>query len=647
MTFTSFNPIQLPQVENNSGNNQLTIKQGQVFHGTIKKLYPDQTAEVQIGNHKMIAKLEAPLKAGDSYFLQVKSVTPQIELSLVSNTTGSLSTQAQINQLIESMNLPKSQEVQQLLNFFIKNEIPIVKEQLLDAIQWIKNLPQGVQKQEAFLALQKMINDKLPFQQNVFHALIFGAKTSGILQDIEAFSLAMEKDMSLPNEVKTTISNLLQKIATPMEGEIGGEVLKRAIQTLQNKNMNTETRLAMLNLLKDANILPKHATLENWQTTSFNQIAQQPNTLSQETNQINQQPNQISQQTDQLGQYASQIVQKLFTANGANIEQTIENVKNWVQNQPLTQDQKSALLNLLNHFQNGVKDRTSIEQFARMFHEKLIDVYLENGNNQLFSTDKNGITMKEQLLSLLKHTNGHEELHAHFLDLVRQSNDKSHVAIQNSLTQSEQLVQSTFDGKAVHFALKTILKSFGISYEAGLQNLDVEVVSNSLKPQLLSLMQNSEISQNVKDSAEVLLARLNGMQLASGEQNHQYQLIMQVPLQFFGKKMDATVQWNGRMMEDGKIDANFARILFYLNMETLEETVIDMQVQNRIVTIQVYNENTNLEHFADPLIKTLREGLGKLNYHLSGIFFKQFQKPEQKENKKKEAVEHSGVDIRI
>lgn len=642
MTFTSFNPIQLPQVENSSGNNQLTIKQGQVFHGTIKKLYPDQTAEVQIGNHKMIAKLEVPLKAGDSYFLQVKSVAPQIELSLVSNTTGSPSVQAQINQLIESMNLPKSQDVQQLLNFFIKNEIPIIKEQLQEAIQWIKTLPQGVQKEEALLALQKMINDKLPFQQNVFHALIFGAKTSGILQDINAFTLAMEKDTSLPNEVKTTISNMLQKIATPMEGEIGGEVLKRAIQTLQNHNVNVETRLAMLNLLKNANILPKHATLENWQMTSFNQITEQSNTISQQSNQFTQQSSQLGQ-----FQYASQIVQKLFTANEANIEQTIENVKNWVQNQPLTQDQKSILLNLLNNFQNGVKDRASIEQFARLFHQKLIEVFSAQGNNQLFSADKNEITMKEQLLSLLKQTDGQKGLHSQFLDLVSQSNDKAHAAIQNALTQSEQFLQSAFDGKAVHFALKTILKTFGISYEAGLQSQDVEAISNSLKPQLLSLMQNNEVAQNVKDSAEVLLARLNGMQLASGEQNHQYQLIMQVPLQFFGKKMDATVQWNGRMMENGKIDANYARILFYLNMETLEETVIDMQVQNRIVTIQVYNENTNLEHFAEPFIKSLKEGLGKHNYHLSGIFFKQFQNPEQKENKKKEVVEHSGVDIRI
>ena len=45
------------------------------------------------------------------------------------------------------------------------------------------------------------------------------------------------------------------------------------------------------------------------------------------------------------------------------------------------------------------------------------------------------------------------------------------------------------------------------------------------------------------------------------------------------------LEWNGRMKENGKIDSEFARIMFYLQLDTLEETVVDMQVQNRIVTI--------------------------------------------------------------
>ncbi len=67
MTSTSFNPI-AAQTQALSTNQPLAMKQGQLFHGTVKQLYPDQMAEIQVGQQKFVAKLEAPLKAGDTHF---------------------------------------------------------------------------------------------------------------------------------------------------------------------------------------------------------------------------------------------------------------------------------------------------------------------------------------------------------------------------------------------------------------------------------------------------------------------------------------------------------------------------------------------------------------------------------------------------
>ncbi len=162
-------------------------------------------------------------------------------------------------------------------------------------------------------------------------------------------------------------------------------------------------------------------------------------------------------------------------------------------------------------------------------------------------------------------------------------------------------------------ALKTVLKNLGISYEAALNNksADLQVIAHQLKPQLHTLLQDAQITPQLKEAAEMLMARMNGMQLVSGENGHQHQLIMQVPLEFFGRKMDATLQWNGRMKEDGKIDANYARILFYLQMESMKETVIDMQVQNRVVTVTVFNEHNDVVPLAEPLKAALKIGLAE------------------------------------
>jgi len=113
--------------------------------------------------------------------------------------------------------------------------------------------------------------------------------------------------------------------------------------------------------------------------------------------------------------------------------------------------------------------------------------------------------------------------------------------------------------------------------------------------------------------------------------------------------MDATLQWNGRMKEDGKIDSNYARILFYLDMESMKETVIDMQVQNRIVTINLFNEIEHLASFAEPLQKILKNRLEEKGYYLSGIFFRTFEnsEPRKKMFKSENAQTSNGVDIRI
>lgn len=61
------------------------------------------------------------------------------------------------------------------------------------------------------------------------------------------------------------------------------------------------------------------------------------------------------------------------------------------------------------------------------------------------------------------------------------------------------------------------------------------------------------------------------------------------------------------MKDNGKIDADYARILFYLQLNSLQETVVDMQVQSRVVTVTVYNENDQLKELAEPLKTALKK----------------------------------------
>ncbi|MGE7985827.1 hypothetical protein [Lysinibacillus fusiformis] len=629
MTATSFNPIHMQQSPITANNQPLALKQGQVFHGTIKKLYPDQMAEIQVGNQKFIAKLEVPLKAGDAHFFQVTGTDPQAELKVVSGPmTPTTSSSQQINQLLESMNLPKSAEMQQLLGHFMKAELPISKDQLLQAEMWLKALPEGISKMDALQTIQKMIELKMPMTNEVFQALMSGQKTSGMAAIMENFAQLLAKDTALPEQLKQNLMQQVQAIAKPFEVETGSVVLAKVLESLTNNAATTSEKMQALSILKESGIIPNQATLQNW--SSMNEV-------------------KVSQQMQQAGQ----VVQTILTTKPENAAQLIEQLKSWTTNQQfLTNDQKQQINQLIDRFNQLPVTKQTLDIFAKQMQDQLLKAFSQNTSEHLFTQDIKGLSVKDHLLSLLKQEVASPLQNEAFMrNLVKNSIASSQPFIQQIVTQADALVQNSMDSKAMEHAMKTVLKNLGISYEATLGNksADLQMIAHQLKPQLHTLLQETNMTPQLKEAAEMLMTRMNGMQLSSGENGHQHQLIMQVPLEFFGKRMDATLQWNGRMKDDGKIDANYARVLFYLQMASMQETVIDMQVQNRVVTVTVFNEHSEIQSLAEPLKAALKIGLAEKNYQLSGVFMKQFNEDQAVKNGPvvEQQEEQSGVDIRV
>ncbi len=629
MTATSFNPIQMQQNPITANNQPLALKQGQVFHGTIKKLYPDQMAEIQVGNQKFIAKLEVPLKAGDAHFFQVTGTDPQAELKVVSGPmTPTTSPSQQINQLLESMNLPKSAEMQQLLGHFMKAELPISKDQLLQAEMWLKALPEGISKMDALQTIQKMIELKMPMTNEVFQALMSGQKTSGMAAIMENFAQLLAKDTALPEQLKQNLMQQVQAITKPFEVETGSVVLAKVLESLTNNAATTSEKMQALSILKESGIIPNQATLQNWSSMNEGKASQQM-------------------------QQAGQVVQTILTTKPENAAQLIEQLKSWTTNQQfLTNDQKQQINQLIDRFNQLPVTKQTVDIFAKQMQDQLLKTFSQNTSNHLFTQDIKGLSVKDHLLSLLKQEVASPLQNEAFMrNLVKNSIASSQPLIQQIVTQADALVQNSMDSKAMEHAMKTVLKNLGISYEATLGNksADLQMIAHQLKPQLHTLLQETNMTPQLKEAAEMLMTRMNGMQLSSGENGHQHQLIMQVPLEFFGKRMDATLQWNGRMKDDGKIDANYARVLFYLQMASMQETVIDMQVQNRVVTVTVFNEHLEIQSIAEPLKAALKVGLAEKNYQLSGVFMKQFDKGQAVKNSPvvEQQEEQSGVDIRV
>ena len=504
----------------------LTLRQGQVIHGSIQKIFPDQRAEVQVGNTKMMAQLEVPLKAGDAHYFQVLGGKDALQLKVVTDALQpSTANSSHIKQLMDSLQLPKSTEMQGLVQQMVKEKIPLSKEQLLMAEQWLKEMPPHVKNSDGFLAILKMTELKLDFTVENFRMLVSGQDKNGLTQLLDTLKQALQQDSSMPFSQKVTLEDTLTQIAQPFAKELGGAIFGQVIERLNSNQTSLSDKTILLNLLKEAGLVPKQATLANW-LNSINQSSREERSAS-------------------IG--------------------------------PPSDDKVFAQLS----------------------------------------------------------------------ELARKSN---HLPIQQVLSAAEATFHSGMNRVAIEQAMKQILGNIGFAYEAKITQPDTNLsqLSDSLKPQLLALLQKQTMSEPLRETAEMIISRLNGMQILSGENGPQHQLFMQVPLDILGKRMDATLQWNGRMKEDGKIDSNYARVMFYLDLASLKETVIDMQVQNRVITINIFNENDALFPYAEPFKEALKTGLSSLNYQLSGVFMKSTTKqPEPPAILTKNQSDRWGVDILI
>lgn len=630
MTAASLSSIQPNMRSQAVAEQPLSLKQGQVFHGNIKKLYPNQTAEVQVGNQKMIAKLEVPLKAGDSHYFQVTSIKPELQLKVVTGPLPQTSSPSvQIQQLMDSLQLPKTQTMQALVQHMVKEQIPLSKDQLIQAEQWIKNLPPQVKLADALQALGRMSEMKLPFTNEMFRSIISGGDKTGLNTLLDSLKQTLKSDQSLPPAQKAAIQQTLNQITQPLSKELGGTIVGKALETLLSPNASVSDKSSLLSMLKEVGLVPRQASISNFLNPQSSVIASSK-TESQGT---------IGQQLIQLHQSTPNQVQTNVQALQTSIQQ----------NQLLSNEVKLQLQTQLQRLENTPISSQTWKASMKALTNEIVKAFASLSQTTPLKTDVQGNAPKEHILSLLQSLNGTAPNAKVFQQLTSLASQSTQIPVLQVLSQAELAVQSGVNQKTIELAMKQVLKDLGFSYEAKLGQIgsNLSQMSETLKPQLLALLQDPSISLPMKEVADTIISRMNGLQILSGENGPQHQLLMQVPLDFLGKKLDATLQWNGRMKEDGKIDSNYARVMFYLDLNVIKETVIDMQVQNRVVTVTIFNENDALQAVAEPFKEALKEGLQALDYQLSGVFMKPFEKQPIPGLERQNQVSTQGVDIKI
>ncbi|AUJ26698.1 MULTISPECIES: hypothetical protein [Virgibacillus] len=192
---------------------------------------------------------------------------------------------------------------------------------------------------------------------------------------------------------------------------------------------------------------------------------------------------------------------------------------------------------------------------------------------------------------------------------------------------------------------KRFLQLSGISHE----NLLVKGESppTTIKSQLISMLQQTK--GGLGEQLQQVLHHLHAVQLSSVQDfdNGFLQAYLQIPALKLGLTNDMEIKFEGKKTETNKLDPNHCRIVFYLELTNIKETVVDMHVQNRNISIHVFNDHIQSRTLPMQFQPLLKKGLKEMNYHLSSISFFALHQGKKAKTAVFNAQSYQGVDYRI
>ncbi|PLR87486.1 hypothetical protein [Bacillus sp. V33-4] len=622
-----------------SAHKSTSFKPGQIVQGKLIKLFPNQTAEVLIGTQKVIAQLEAPLSANDRYWFQVQPGEGKVHLKvLLPGLDSGGRSPATLEGILNSLSLPATKENIEIVRFFLKEQLPITKEVLNSAALWIKD---SKSFDDGLETLKQMVVKELPFVKGVFTAL------TSIQKNESLHSILHKLADELENTQPTQVSQQLKSILTQLVSNLKEKTAAAGLELVGKEWLHAKSDSSpAFKILQAVGIFPAPATEQEVIETGLADFSKKPILAGQ---------SRFLQRTIAL---LSDLYRNLEANHSQAVHEVVAQLEKLAagEKKPLDTSPQSVRL------QNLVSEHLSQGQQTMKNHAGLIrnilDTFIQTAEQRdavkaadilaVFSEVNKIQTGREQLSALLS-TDINEQ------PLPFSIQEKN--LIEQITTTIGHKLPNWEEGDNIVRQLKDLIRTIGFGHEYELtewlknpNQLSREKIE-SLKPLLLQFL-NEQSPTAAKEAAEQVLNRITGLQVLAQEAGPLQQFVVQVPISFWDRTTDLTMQWSGRNNEDGTIDPNFCRVLFYLQLEHLDETIVDMQVQNRVLNISIINSTSGLRELAQPFIQPLKTKLQELDYQLSSIQFEQPAKTDGSLFSKKvgpvyDPQQYKGVDVRI
>ncbi|MCZ0872204.1 hypothetical protein [Peribacillus sp. AS_2] len=555
-----------------------SFKNGQILLGKVNKVFLNQTAEVQFGHQKMVATLDIPLRTGVKYWIQVQQpIEGSVVLKALDSPNLNVSgLKRTVAQLIAHLGIKPEPSATKLAEYLLTNRLPITKETFRSALQWLKAADAA---EVGLPVIKTMFIQQLPFVKGVFDALFTQSKSEPFHKLLSGFRQQLQ-DGGAVTGTASKLKEVLDSLHVAKQNQLQQIGLQKLVTTWLNSDSTPEMKSGAFSLLQKTGFVPKGMT-ESVFLESLVDGAEVRSGIPK---------NSAIDKLHQGLQLLSEAKGGAF-AHVEEIEMAINRILN-------SHDHEKAKLPIDIHSMQ--RKNISAEKLTPLaFH------LLQNAFAEAIATKAVGgkIEVNDLIGYLNMDTEQVAESKGKAAELLFKSlneppeaqyariNEK--LVLSHVLAADFQSIDFT-NGPSVAHRLKEMTKILGLQLEHALINLpgddraDYPNDLETLKPLLLKLL-NEQISAAIKEMAEQILNRITAQQILSQENGPIQNLLLTPPLNLGFVQTDLTLQWSGRKTKEGKIDPDYCRVLFYLELGRLEETVIDMQVQNRIIKVTVIN----------------------------------------------------------
>ncbi|WP_282941778.1 hypothetical protein [Paenibacillus sp. RC67] len=623
----------------------LELKSGEVVKGMVMQVLSEQDAILNIGGVQVRAKLETPLKQGEVTMLQVQpeSASGQIVLkpldaSVVKIADGSLV------EILKNVGLADTASNRQLIQALHQAGITLNKETIKALAQLQSQLPASIAQEEwlpsAIIAQQKGI-PLTPESVNAVRAAVAGPAFHETLQQLDSqVSKLLSDNPGISASTKVAIDTFKLLMAS---------VREMSTQLLPQSTTAEDT----LNNLKSQ--VPQESRQASAPTINNNNQASSFTTASAAGQQAGSVENEMAQTAGTARSMEQAAQTSIRTATTGT--PVAANSSNPVPEQQLMSDPKgTAMATAPANGSEPVQKMNPGGQEARSVSSQTTAA--QSINEQTFSgaqNDKKSPFVNEQAKNEIVRSNNtppHPTGGSAASASVELKEEQSSTAVSRSTTDAnEGVLTSPKGGQASEHWIPKLMKALGVDHEsqlfklpemkanenpvrmdgaslqpqsgvqsAGLNHEQLKM-ADSLKSVLMQLSQSQDIPPAMKETVQQAVQQITGQQLMlnSDRSSMFTHITMFVPLLNANGEQTAAIHIQSRKGKRGEIDAQNCRLVFDLRMKALGDTMVDVKVVDRIVSLQVMNDQPFLHNLLDSYREEIASSLSGIGYQFISL----------------------------